>query len=64
MLRVRGRITRVYVPLSGEGTHVKGYVGHGDAKWEEQVLQGVEMIKVFWFLTTFNLKQTNNDRTP
>ena len=37
----------IYVPLSGVGTHVSGYVGHGDAKWEEQVLQGVEMIKVF-----------------
>ena len=62
--RLNNSLCTLYVPFSGVGAHVKGYVGHGDAKWEEQVVQGVEMMKVFWFLSHWTLKGSTFDRTP
>lgn len=32
--------------VSGKATNLKGYEGHGDAHWDEQVAEMVESIEV------------------
>ena len=39
------RLYNLSIPLSGAGTHEKGYQGHGDADWREQVAEGVEAMQ-------------------
>ena len=41
------------LPFSGEGTNVKGYEGHGDARWEEQVAEGLEGMQVYLIQSSY-----------
>ena len=36
----------LYHSVSGEATNHKGYEGHGDAHWDEQVAEMVESMEV------------------